>query len=558
MRSPRSLLVLAIGLALLLGAVVLSAGGGPASATSTGATDASTGDTQSCAVTTGGGAKCWGDNAFGQLGNGSIFDAHTPVDVTGLTTGVAAVSPGGRHTCALTTGGGAKCWGSNNYGQLGNSTTTDSNTPVDVTGLTSGVASVSAGGGYSAIDFTCALTTGGAAKCWGANSLGQLGNGPGPNSNTPVNVTGLTTGVAFVSAGGAHACAVTTGGGVKCWGSNNSGQLGNGTTTSSSTPVDVTGLTSGVASVSAGWGQTCAVTTGGGVKCWGANSFGQLGNGIVGPETCGSVECSRTPLDVFGLTSGVSAVDVGLFHTCAITTAGGAKCWGQNDYGNLGTGGTAPGYCGLSYCSRTPVDVVGLTTGAAAVSAGSYRSCGLTTGGGAKCWGANFSGQLGNGNTAHANAPVNVIGLTGPKPPPTPTATPLPPKDPDADSDGDTIVNSVDTDDDNDGCPDLKEVQTAAGSELTGGLRNPHDPNDYFNPTADGVNRIDDVLMVVGQYFDDDDDGNPGLPPYEPGYDPDSDRTYVGPLVWNLGPPNGLQRIDDILAITKQYFHDCS
>jgi hypothetical protein len=344
---------------------------------------------------------------------------------------------------------------------------------------------------------------------------------------------------------------------VKCWGSNSSGQLGNGTTTNSSTAVDVTGLTSGVAAVSAGWGQTCAITTGGGAKCWGANSFGQLGNNALGPEMCGPGDCSRTPLDVSGLTSGVAAVDLGLFHTCAITTGGGVKCWGQNDYGELGTGGSAPGYCGLSYCSRTPIDVVGLTSGAAAVSAGTYRTCGLT-GGGAKCWGANFTGQLGNGTTAHSNTPVDVIGLTGPKPAPTPTPTPLPPKDPDADTDGDTVVNSVDTDDDNDSCSDVQETQTGAGSQTSGGLRNPHDPNDYFNPTGDGINRVDDILETVNAYFMDDDDGNPGLPPYEPGYNPATDRTFVGPLAWNLGPPNGLQRVDDILNVLKQYFHDCS
>jgi alpha-tubulin suppressor-like RCC1 family protein len=317
-------------------------------------------------------------------------------------------------------------------------------------------------------------------------------------------------------------------------------------------------LTSGVAAVSAGSGQTCVVTTGGGVKCWGSNFSGQLGNGVAGPEVCGTRECSRTPLAVTGLSNGVAAVEVGLYHTCAITTGGGAKCWGDNDYGQLGSGAVGPAYCDLNYCSRVPIDVTGLTSGAAAVSAGSNRTCALVMGGALKCWGNNAAGQLGDGTTFNRNTPVDVIGLTGPKPTPTATATPLPPKDPDLDTDGDTILNSADTDDDNDTCPDAKETQTSAGSQLSGGLRNPHDPNDYFNPTGDGLNRVDDIVMIVNAYFEDDNDGTPGMPPYEPGYDPDKDRTFVGPLAWNLGPPNGLQRIDDIVNEVKQYFHDCS
>jgi len=474
--------------------------------------------------------------------------ATEPASATG--SAGSAVSAGWLHTCALTTGAGAKCWGHNDYGQLGIGTTIDSSTPVSVTGLTSGVAAVS--GGWSR---ACALTTGGGVKCWGGNFYGQLGNGPSApsSSSTPVDVTGLTSGVAAVSAGSNHVCALTTGGGVKCWGENGWGQLGIGTTTGpemcganacSTIPANVCAQATcaqplnGVAIVSAGWTHTCALTTGGGVKCWGDNSYGQLGNG--------TTTNSSTPVDVTGLASGVAAVSAGGQHACALTTGGGVKCWGRNDAGQLGDGTTTN--------NSTPVDVTELTTGVAAVSAGTFHTCALTTSGGLKCWGPNGWGQLGNGTTMGSSTAVNVTGLTGPKP----TPTPLPPKDPDLDTDGDTMANSADTDDDNDACPDVDEVQTSAGSELSGGLRNPHDGNDYFNPTGDGLNRIDDVLLIVQAYFDDDDDGNPGLPPYEPGYDPGTDRTYVGPLAWNLGPPNGLQRVDDILNSVKHYFHDCS
>src|SRR3990170_2637750 len=225
-----------------------------------------------------------------------------------------AVTAGGMHTCALTTGGGVKCWGANGFGQLGDGTTTYRTTPVDVAGLSSGVAAVTAGDWH-----TCALTTVGGVKCWGANGFGQLGDGRTANRPTPVDVTGLSRGAAAVTAGGAHTCALTTGGGVKCWGANGFGRLGDGTTTDRTTPVDVTGLSSGVAAVTAGDWHTCALTTVGGAKCWGANGFFQLGDGTRTDRT--------TPVDVAGLPSGVAAVAAGGSHTCAVTTGGGVKCW---------------------------------------------------------------------------------------------------------------------------------------------------------------------------------------------------------------------------------------
>ena len=234
-----------------------------------------------------------------------------------MTSGVSAISAGFYHACILTSVGGVKCWGGNWTGQLGNGTYTDSNVPVDVSGLTNGVSAISAGANH-----TCALTSAGGVKCWGSNEYGKLGNGTNTDSNVPVDVSGLTNGASAISAGMSHTCALTSVSGVKCWGYNGFGELGNGMNTSSNVPVDVSGLTSGVIAISANL-HTCALTSVGGVKCWGYNGVGELGNG--------TNTDSNVPVNVSGLTSGVSAISAGYYHTCALTSTGGAKCWALTD-----------------------------------------------------------------------------------------------------------------------------------------------------------------------------------------------------------------------------------
>jgi alpha-tubulin suppressor-like RCC1 family protein len=288
---------------------------------------------------------CWGLGTSGQLGNGAKSSSSVPVTVTGLNDAIA-IAVGGGFTCAVRQGGGVMCWGSNTYGQLGNGTTTSSATPVAVSGLTDAVAIAATE--YSAS--TCALRRTGGVVCWGEGASGALGNGSSANSSVPVAVTGITNAVG-VAATYEAGCAVLATGGVVCWGNNGLGQLGNGTTTSSTTPVAVTGLTDATATTGGGGpavAAVCAAHAGGTVSCWGNGSTGQLGDN--------STASSTTPVTVSGLSNGLQTAMGGGGGTsrasaCAMLTTGGVECWGANLNGQLGNGSTTQ--------SNVPVSVVG-------------------------------------------------------------------------------------------------------------------------------------------------------------------------------------------------------
>lgn len=305
-----------------------------------GVTSLAAGEQHMCAVVSGG-VKCWG-YAGEQLGS-QPPDTKVPSDVTGLGAGAGAtaLAAGASHTCAVVAGGAVKCWGrSGGTGGLGNGdVNSTSYGPVD-TGLTN-VTSLAAST-YS----TCALRNGGLI-CWGANVDGQLGIAT-PNSSpapSPIEST-LKAGVAGIAGGGAalsgnnagrHVCAFGAGG-VRCFGRNTYGQLGGNSMDNNPhpSPIAVQGLPA-VKQIAANGNHTCALTTAGGVKCWGRNDKGQIG------ASGGSL--SVVPVDVPQLTSGVAAIAVGGEHTCAILTTGKAKCWGANEKGQLGngvTGGTNP------------------------------------------------------------------------------------------------------------------------------------------------------------------------------------------------------------------------
>ena len=351
----------------------------------------SAGEDHTCALAIDGGVQCWGSDAYGTLGAGSEIRRLTPAGVSGLGSGVSAVSAGYWHVCARTSDGGARCWGGNGYSQLGDGTTTSRSTPVMVSGLSGNVAAVAGGVGH-----TCALMDTGGVVCWGGNSDGQLGDGTTTPRTWPAPVSGLTSGVQSIAAGWDHSCAVTSTGGVKCWGSNRSGELGDGTTTPRTTPVDVAGLSSGIVKVAIGSSYTCALTDAGGVKCWGFNGNGELGDGTTTTRS--------TPAYVSGLTSGVVAIAPGSVHACALMSGGGIRCWGYNGWGQVGDGTVSR--------RLTPVSVAGVT-GATALASGSWHSCAVTGSGGAKCWGLNSNGQLGDGTMTGRLVPTNVSGLAG-------------------------------------------------------------------------------------------------------------------------------------------------
>ncbi|MBU6335965.1 MAG: RCC1 repeat-containing protein, partial [Chloroflexi bacterium] len=289
------------------------------------------GDSHSCALTSGGAVLCWGSNNNGELGDGTLVERRTtPVAVRTLGSGVQAIAAGGSgsngSSCALLGSGAVRCWGANAFGQLGDGSTTDRRAPVAVSTLNSGVQAIDVGGSHA-----CALTGLGVFVCWGDNTFGQLGDGSTNSSSVPVAVSLVSRGSA-ISAGEAHTCAVNRDGAVFCWGRNHIGQLGDGTTADRRTRRLVSGMTSGMTAVAAGARHSCALTSGGAVRCWGRNQSGQLGDGS------GADRSVPVALPLLG--SGVRALAAGSEHSCALTTAGAVFCWGYNVVGAVGDGTT--------------------------------------------------------------------------------------------------------------------------------------------------------------------------------------------------------------------------
>ena len=350
-----------------------------------------------CAVIGNGTVACWGSNAVGQLGDGTTTTRLIAVFVDGLPTRVVDVASTSEHTCARLANGTVHCWGGNQSGQLGDRTTISPQLiPVPVSGLGNAVA-IAAGSSQ-----TCALLADGSMRCWGANTLGVLGNGTVLDSlvPTPVLGGGGNNPARDVAAGGNHTCAVRASGAVACWGDNTNGQLGDGTNVSRLTPVAVGGLSDAVA-VAAGELHTCAVLGDGTVRCWGANSNGQLGDGTTTQRLA--------PVPVSGLTD-VVGIAAGDLHTCAVLGNGGVRCWGDNATGQLGDGTTT----GSLVPTVVTIPAIGSTANGAAIAvgAGDEHTCVRLADGSVRCWGGGDQGQLGDGSIADRLSPVGGNGLT--------------------------------------------------------------------------------------------------------------------------------------------------
>ncbi|WP_426733969.1 RCC1 domain-containing protein [Myxococcus faecalis] len=245
------------------------------------------GEAHTCALHAGGQVTCWGDNSRLQLGASEVSGrSYTPVEVRGLPANLTVLAAGAYHTCAATTAGEAWCWGDNTYGELGDGLAGVGlkSPPVRARSLALPVRALTAGKGH-----TCARVGDGAVECWGFNASGALGDDTALDSTVPVRPVGLTADMRQVRAGTGFTCALSAEGRVRCWGLNEAGQLGDGTRVHRAAPVDVSGLANEVVDLGTGVTSTCTVLRDGRVQCWGANAAGQLGDGTQ-TERAGPVE----------------------------------------------------------------------------------------------------------------------------------------------------------------------------------------------------------------------------------------------------------------------------
>ncbi len=423
------------------------------------------GDGHYCAVDVRDRAFCWGDNTYGQLGNGTTTKSNTPVavDTSGVLSGktIKSISAGLYHTCAVASDNNAYCWGANWFGQLGDNTGSDSSVPVAVStaGALSGKTVLSLAGGYS---HTCAVASDNNAYCWGANPNGQLGDNSTTNSSVPVavNTAGVLSGktVLKVSAGILYTCAIASDNLAYCWGRNDGGQLGDNSTTQRLVPVavDTTGVLSGktVTSISVSDVHTCAIASDNLAYCWGSNANGQVGDNST------TQRLVPVAVNTAGALSGktITSLSAGRQHTCAVASDNKAYCWGSGADGRRGTtsvsdsltavavdtsgvlstpllaqvtAGNASScvlgqgsiYCwgnsvkgqrgnGLEYGGLVPttVNMTGVLSGKTilSISSGGSHTCAIASDNLAYCWGKNDDGQLGNNSTTYSGMPVAV------------------------------------------------------------------------------------------------------------------------------------------------------
>ena len=353
-----------------------------------------------CVVTEAGIVKCWGGNDFGQLGDGSetgtgVGDGtlkfkNTPVTVKNLS-GIKQVAMGYNHACAISQTGSVSCWGDNSKGQIGDGTTSFRAQATPVVGLSAKVTQLAL-----TYQSSCALLETGAVQCWGGNSQGELGVGISAKitqSSTPKNAVLLSNiTLKRLVSGRQHLCGITNNDTVVCWGWNDLGQLGLTDTTARYIPTVVTTAGTGIKQLAAGYGHTCVARTNE-TLCWGDNSKGQLGDG--------TTTSSSNPVTVSAL-SGVTELTLGKEHSCAVLATNASYCWGSRQAGQTAQTVDA------AILDKTPVVIASLTT-KHSISAGDFHTCSIGEGGAVKCWGNNELGQLGDGTTVKDSAALVAV-----------------------------------------------------------------------------------------------------------------------------------------------------
>ncbi len=380
-RKPATVVALA-GLAVAVVVVALLLRGGTASANPrTDFVEVSVGSRATCGLTSAGAVECWGGLRGTDPQSPLGVREAMPVPIAGLESNIATISFGAQDSaCAMTTSGDVVCWGPA-YLDWRNPEAGQ----VPIRGIEAPAVALSTGG-----DRACALTTNGDVYCWSHIGFTSA------SARVAAAVPALGGGVTAIASGGLHACALTSGGAVMCWGENEYGQLGNGTTSSSSAAAPVAGLQSGVVAVTAGALHSCALTQAGAVFCWGHNRGAELGSGGGG--------FSDTPVSVEGFSSSVTEIRAGFGRTCVRLDTGGYECWG----GQFGS---------------TPAPLPGAESAVADVTLGFDHACLLMEDGRIRCWGSNGMGQLGDGTTDFRVSPVDVV-ATEAKAAPTPTPCP--------------------------------------------------------------------------------------------------------------------------------------
>ncbi len=332
----------------------------------------SAGDKHVCAILSDSSTRCWGSNAFGQLGDDGFKDSSTPATVLQLPP-ARVVAAGLDHNCAILTDGSVQCWGGNGKGQLGDASLSNRSIAGKFVGLAGRAIAIASGN-----QFSCAAIENGSVQCWGSNDCGQLGLGSNSVSESgPVSVMGLEGNAVQISAGNRHACALLGGGKLQCWGCNEYGQTGAGVLSSASfmpVTVPVNGQVTGVA---AGGDHTCALLDDGSVDCWGSGAQGALGTGQNTDQP--------SPQRVTGLSGRATDLAAGSVDSCTVNENASLQCWGSNSDGQLGDDASAG--------SAIPVDVAGRAD-VAEVTVGATRVCVRHADSTVDCWGEAPVGRI--------------------------------------------------------------------------------------------------------------------------------------------------------------------